>query len=682
MMIVLKTNFIFWCLLLSNCLIGQMLTQQSLDLMPMPKKAIAGKGSLYLSKDFTIIIQGNPNKRIYAEANRFLNRLGNRTGIFFNQNFLSPSDQKLAGDLEMTIDRPGQVKFGEEESYTLEILESKIILKARTDIGAIRGLESLLQLVSSTENGYFFPHIKIEDSPRFPWRGLMIDVARHFQPVDVVKRNIDGMAAVKLNVLHLHLSDDQGFRVESKIFPNLTGKGSDGFYYTHEQIKDIVEYADQRGIRVYPEFDVPGHASAILTAYPEYASKKGSYSLERNAGVFDPTLDPTNPETYDFLNQLFSEMASLFKDDYFHVGGDENEGKHWDENEEIQAFMKRNKFRDNHDLQAYFNGKLLRSLEKLGKKMVGWDEIIHPELPNYAIIQSWRGLGNMQKAAKNGYKTMLSNGYYIDLMHATEGHYLVDPLPDSLDLSDKEKENIIGGEATMWGELITSNTIDSRIWPRTAAIAERFWSPKYVRDVDDMYRRLSIISLQLEQLSLEHLSIRDVILRNLAQQYDVGPIQVLAKVCQPLQGYARNPGGTMYQSYSPFMLFADACIADPPDAYHFNSLVKNYLGGNSEARKEINKYLTLWSSNHHAFKQLAMGKPSLHEISQLSANLSMISNIGKEALQLILDKEEPAKSWIENSEVALKTAREQGGRTELKVVKAIEFLVKSTINNN
>jgi hexosaminidase len=651
--------------------------KQPLNVMPVPQKVELGKGNFELSADFSVRVSGNPNNRIYPQASRFLQRLSNRTGLFFSQGYVIAATKPSNRELVIDVKRPGEVKFGEDESYELAISDSNILLTATSDFGAIHGLETLLQTLTAAENRYYFPACMIIDEPRFPWRGLMIDVARHFQPVDVIKRNIDGLAAVKMNVLHLHLSDDQGFRVESKLYPKLTLNGSDGYFYTQEQIKDIVKYADERGIRVYPEFDVPGHATAILTAYPEYASKKATYEIERNAGIFDPTLDPTNPKTYEFLNSLFAEMSTLFTDEYFHIGGDENEGRHWDESEDIQRFMKKNKLGSNHDLQAYFNKKLLKNFTELDKKMIGWDEIMHVDLPKTAIIQSWRGLDAMESAAKNGYKTMLSNGFYIDLMHSADSHYLVDPLPDSLNLSAQERNNIIGGEATMWSELVTPFTIDSRIWPRTAVIAERLWSSKNIRDVDDMYRRMEILSLDLERIGLQHQSSRDLILRNIANQNEIQPLQILSGVCQPLQGYTRNPQGTMYQSYSPFMLFADACIADPPGAIEFNRLVAEYVNGNTEYLPGINSYLSLWEQNHTAFKKIAANAPALHSISELSLNLAALAKLGKEAVIYGSTNKKPHKDWIEKSKIIVSKSRQQGGRTELQVVDSIEQLINN-----
>ncbi len=244
-----------------------------LNLMPFPKEISVKEGKFRIDRDFSIEITGNPNARIYGSAARFIRRLDERTGLFFKRGFaIHDSIGLVETKAVIEIERPGNIKLGEDESYKLVIDENNIQISAETDLGAIHSLQTLLQLLSVDTSGYYFPAVEINDTPRFKWRGLMIDVARHFMPVNVIKRNLDGMAAVKLNVLHLHLSDDQGFRVECKTFPKLQELGSNGFYYTQEQIKDIIKYAGERGIRVYPEFDMPGHATSWFVGYPEYAS--------------------------------------------------------------------------------------------------------------------------------------------------------------------------------------------------------------------------------------------------------------------------------------------------------------------------------------------------------------------------------------------------------------------------
>ena len=511
---------------------------------------------------------------------------------------------------------------------------TNVLIKATTDVGALRGLETLLQLTSHNASDYYFPGVTIVDAPRFVWRGLMIDTSRHFQPLAVIKRNLDAMASVKMNVFHWHLSDDQGFRIESKLFPKLHELASDGLNYTQYQIKDIVNYASNLGIRVIPEIDVPGHASALLTAYPELGSKDGyPYAVERFSGVFNPTLNPTIERTYDFLNVLFTEVSSLFPDQYFHIGGDENEGKHWDESESIQAFKNTHNLKTNHELQTYFNIRLEKILNKLGKKLMGWDEIMTSTMPNTAVIHAWRGENEgMEKggaaitAAKNGFQTVLSNGYYIDRMLSVEHHYSIDPIGD-VELTKTERVRILGGEATMWSELVTPLTIDSRIWPRTAAIAERFWSSKEVNNVENMKRRLKVVSNLLEELGITHQSNRAVILRNISNHHNTDALDVLARICEPIKMYSRNKGGTEYKTFSPFTLFADACVVDAEVAVEFKREVILFIEGvNNANSKVIRSYLERWSANHNNFIKIP-SNPKLKPLETLSRNLSELSKL-------------------------------------------------------
>ncbi|GAA5042735.1 hypothetical protein GCM10011506_45540 [Marivirga lumbricoides] len=657
---------------------AQKTDKENQALMPYPQEITEGTGKFRLNKDFSIYVNAEAHPRLFQAATRFMRRLDSRTGLFFTQHMVTPQSKGQA-NFSIQAAENAAVKLGMDESYELTVSKDAIQLKAPTDIGALRGLETLLQLVQSDGEGYYFPEMEITDSPRFPWRGLMIDVSRHFQPMDVIKRNIDGMAMVKLNVLHLHLVDDHGFRVESKVFPELTAKASDGEFFTQDEIREIIQYANDRGIRVMPEFDVPGHASSFLVAFPALGSAPGPYSLQRHAGIFDPTLDPTNEDTYTMLDKLFTEMAALFPDEYFHIGGDENEGHHWDANEEIQQFMKEKGLKSNHELQSYFNRKLLTVLQREGKKMMGWDEILQPSLPTSALIHSWRGQEGLAEAAKAGHKAILSNGYYIDLMYPAAQHYLNDPIPASSTLSDKEKKNILGGEATMWTELVTPLTIDSRIWPRTAVVAERLWSSAEVQDVEDMYVRLNGISLKLEREGLTHIRNRDVILRNLVNGRDISSLKVLADVCEPMKGYTRNPEGTLYATYSPYTLFADACIADAPDALVFNQMVEKYLTTKGESSEQIEAYLHQWHQNHERLLPVIKANPVLLEVKDLSLNLSRISMAALDALSGKVDKmsEREKVKWYNNAVAILKESRQQGGRTELQVVNSIEKIIKN-----
>jgi hexosaminidase len=630
---------LLFCSVFSQNLISQNNLTEKYPLMPWPKQIQENTSRFIINNDLSISLHGENQSRVHNATISFIRRLSNHTGVFIDKGFPLVDSKNNSATIEIHFDNSPELSIETDESYTLDVTSEKVLIKAATDIGALRGLETLLQLISTNPSEYYFPGVNIQDSPRFVWRGLMIDVARHFQPIDVLKRNLNAMAAVKMNVFHWHLTDDQGFRVASESYPKLQELASDGLYYTHSQIKDIVQYASNLGIRVVPEFDVPGHASALLTAYPELGSKDGYlYEIERNAGVFNPTLDPTKDETYEFLENLFTEIAPLFPDAYFHIGGDENEGKHWSESQEIQKFKTEHNLKTNHDLQTYFNIKLEKILHKLGKNLMGWDEIMTPNMPTTAVIHSWRGEneglskgGSLIDAARAGYNTVLSNGFYIDRNLSVEHHYSIDPIGD-IQLTKDERDRILGGEATMWSELVTPLTIDSRIWPRTAAIAERLWSQQEVNDVDAMLNRLRVVSFRLEEHGLTHLKNRNVILRNIANNQDITSLVNLSKICEPLKMYDRNKGGTEYKSFSPFTLFADACVVDAQDAVFFNDEVQQFINNKKGNSDVIESYLSTWGKNHDSFMKITEN-PKTQSLSPLSENLSNVSNLILTALR-------------------------------------------------
>ncbi|MFT5249040.1 MAG: hexosaminidase [bacterium] len=647
------------------------------NLMPWPQQVENNGSQFNINEGLTIKILGEDfNERVSEASVKFLRRLSNRTGVFIDAGFPVKTN---SASIEIDFESISNLSVQSDESYSLEINKEKVFIKSNTDVGALRGLETLLQLVNFNDTNYYFEGVKVIDSPRFVWRGLMIDAARHFQPVSVLKRNLDAMASVKLNVFHWHLTDDQGFRVESKVYPRLQQIAADGLYYTQEQIKDVVTYASKLGIRVVPEFDVPGHASAVLAAYPELGSKDDyDYKVERFAGVFDPTLNPSKEVTYLFLETLFREIAPLFPDEYFHIGGDENEGKHWDENQEIQEFKKKHNLKTNHDLQTYFNIKIEKTLKKLGKKLMGWDEILTPSTPTTAVIHSWRGKheglkqSTLIEAAKKGYQTVLSAGYYIDRMLSVEHHYTVDPIGNAK-LTEEERKRILGAEATMWSELVTPLTIDSRIWPRTAAIAERFWSDKKVTDVENMQKRLKVVNFQLEELGITHIRNRDVILRNMTHNQDINSLVTLSKVCEPLKVYSRNKGGTEYKTYSPFTLFADACTADAEDAISFNKSVKLF---NESSLKSIKNELQKWSNNHDSFLRI-MNNPNVKPLETLSSNLSQTSQILLDALN---DKK-INQTKLDDLKHSIELLKSPYADVELVIVKSFQLLIKHCETN-
>jgi len=651
--------------------------ENKFNLMPVPSEIKIGKGHFLLDSTFAACVTGTADPRIHNAASRFLRRLANRTGLFIQQDFVIPREKNKHSVLFIQVERPGRLIVGEDESYTLKIEDDEIIVSAVTDLGAMHGLETLLQLLKGNSEGYFFPEVEIKDAPRFPWRGLMIDVSRHFFPLDLIRRNLDAMAAVKMNAFHWHLSDDQGIRVESKVYPKLHELGSDGIYYTQEEIKALVKYAADRGIRVIPEFDVPGHSSAFLTAYPEFASAPGPYKIERRWGIFDPTFDPTIEKTYEFFDRFFGEMTSLFPDEYFHIGGDENNGRQWDNNKNIQKFMKDNNIKDNHELQAYFNKRLVDILNKYNKKMVGWDEILNPDMPKNILIQSWRGIKSLAESARHGYQGILSNGYYIDLVQPASFHYLNDPIPDSLNLSAEEKKFILGGEATSWAELVTLETVESRIWPRTAVIAERLWSPAYVRDVDDMYKRLERMSFLLEEHGLLHQKNYEMMLRRLTDNHDIKALKTIADILEPVKIYNRHFQGKVHVQHSPYTRTVDAARPESMTAREFNLLVDKYIQTKDAPVLDILRGMLIkWESNHAELVKLMEVSPIIKELEPHSLNLVKLSRTALDALDLMTSNRLPSNEWLEQSKLAIENAKKPHGQTEFAITGAVEKLLK------
>ena len=648
-----------------------------LGLMPVPESVTVREGRFRVDDGLAIGGPGPATSRAFRAAARFMSRLAGRTGLFFKQDFLAAQDPARQNGIRYAYDRAGELLPNEDESYSLTVEPGRVALTAKTDIGVLRGLETLLQLLSADEAGPYIPCVAIADKPRFTWRGLLIDAGRHFHPVDVIKRNLDAMAAVKMNVLHWHLTEDQGFRVESKVFPKLHQLGSDGMFYTQAQIREVVDYAAERAIRVMPEFDIPGHSTSWFVAYPQYSSAPGSYAIERKFGVFGPAFNPADERVYPFFDAFFKEMAALFPDPYLHIGGDEVEGHQWDANPAIQAFKKKNGLADNNALQAYFNKRLLKILTKHGKKMVGWDEIFQPDLPKDIVIHSWRGPKSLIEAAQRGYQGILSNGYYIDLCQTAEFHYLNDPLPQDSPLGDREKALVLGGEATMWSELVTPETIDSRVWPRTAAIAERLWSPAAVRDVDDMYRRLGLVSIELEELGLLHLKNVDMLLRRLLGRPDIHALKVLTQAVEPLEGYKRH-GQATYTSLSPLTRFVDACAPESLQARAFGKKVDRFLAGRDpQLAAELRTTMTAWKDNHALVLPALAASPALREIEPLSMGLARACGAGLEALTILMKGEGRPAAWAEELAKVLADAAKPAAHAELVVVAPISKLVKA-----
>ena len=652
-------------------------TQPQLNLMPIPASVQQGSGQLTITQSFSVAVTGHRDASLDEEVQRFQAQLSRQTGISFRPKPGAPPTLQIHAD----HGRQAIQRLGEDESYELNVSDSGATLNAPTTLGAIRGLQTFLQLVEITPAGFVVPAVTIKDQPRFPWRGLLIDVSRHFIPVDVLKRNLDGMAAVKMNVLHWHLSDDQGFRVESRKFPKLTGMGSDGMFYTQDEIRDVIAYAYDRGIRVIPEFDIPGHSRSWFLGYPELSSGPGPYTLE--GGGIDPIMDPTRESTYKFLEKFIAEMSRLFPDQYFHIGGDEVNGKQWDANPKIQEFIHAHGMKNNQDLQAYFNQRLQKILAHNHKTMVGWDEILHPDLPKTIVVQSWRGQASLAAAAKQGYTGLLSYGYYLDLMWPASRHYAVDPMSDAAAaLSPEEKSRILGGESCQWAEWVTPENIDSHIWPRNAAIAERLWSPQSVTDVTSMYTRMNAISLDLEWLGLTHRSARTHMLHRMAGPADISALRALADVVEPVKDYNRwDDAKGPIDFHAPLNRMIDAVYPESDLAREFNNLVQNYIqGGHSDraAEAQIRAQLTLWRDNDAKLHPLLNQSFLLEEDVPLSQNLSAVAAAGLQALDYLDQAQIAPDSWKTQQTALLVEASKPQAGVLLMIVAPVRQLVEAS----
>jgi hexosaminidase len=453
--------------------------------------------------------------------------------------------------------------------------------------------------------------------------------------------------------------------------------GSDGKFYTQEQVRAVIAYARDRGIRVVPEFDVPAHTQSWFVGYPELASGPGPYTLARTMGVKDPVMDPTRPEVYAMLDGFFVEMAALFPDDYFHIGGDENNGRQWSRSPHIHAYMRAHNIADNAALQTAFNQRVAEILKKHGKKMVGWDEILQPGLPADTVVQSWRGARSLRESAKQGYRVILSSGYYLDHVLPAAEHYRVDPLPEENDLSKEEAARVLGGEACMWGEYVTPETIDSRTWPRTAAIAERLWSPASVRDVGDMYRRLEAVSARLTERGLTHETYVDPMLRRLAGTSAIEPLRTLVDVVEPVKNYNRGEAHPITTDTS-LTFLVDAARPDSAVARRFAALVDGFLADAPRFRTNrdaLQRVLTQWRDVRPAINGILTRSPRRREVEPLAAELSSMGTAGLEAVRFVSTGASAPPGWREAKRVLLEQAGRSKAEVEFAILPAMRRLV-------
>jgi hexosaminidase len=631
-------------------------------LIPMPAKMTTSAGKLAIDGTFGVAVNSNylvfnvTADRMPAFAHfegaveLFQARLARQTGIFF-----APGAKATALDIACAPCVEPAPSLEEDESYQLDVTPTGARLSAATPEGVMHGLETFLQLIQPGPDGFYVPAVHIEDRPRFAWRGLMIDASRHFIPFEVIKRNLDAMAAVKLNVFHWHLSDDQGFRAESKLFPKLQQLGSDGLFYTQEQMREVVSYAADRGIRVIPEFDIPGHTLSWFPGYPELAAGNGPFEIGRRFGVFDPVLDPSREEVYKFLDAFIGEMATLFPDPFFHIGGDEVNGKAWKQSEAVQAFAKQHGFKDTLAIQTYFNQRIQKILQKYGKNMIGWDEILGPDLPPDTVVQSWRGQDSLAAAAAQGYRAILSAGYYLDHGRPAAYHYGIDPLAGpAAQLTPEQARRILGGEACMWAELVDGETVDSRVWPRTAAIAERLWSPKEITDVDSMYARLETVSRVLETTGVTHRASYQPMLDRLSGDRRAEPLRILADASE---ARGLGTGRRTHTTDTPLNRFVDAARLESESVRGLELIARRVIAAKPAGAADmalLRGQFSQWAANDARFQPLAEDNALLAEVKPLSKDLSALGAAGLRILDCLESGKPAPDDWMANEAAEIK----------------------------
>jgi hexosaminidase len=681
--------------------------QNTLNLMPVPKTLTVNSGKFRLTNKFTIKVNGAAgDSALYEAVNRAYQALNRKTGLMFVQQYIAPGDTLKTAQMIVNVKAKSNPEIGEDESYKLNVSGSQLELDAATTEGALHGLQTLIQLCNNDDAGYFFPAVAIDDSPRFQWRGLMIDVARHFVSYEEMKHNIDAMAAVKMNVLHWHLTDDEGFRVESKEFPLLHKLGSNGDYYTQAQLKDLVKYAADRGIIIVPEFDMPGHSQSWFAGYPELASQPGPYrpgprtqwqnehpdpNRPKGNGIADmvatleaPTFDATNEKVYKFLDKFIGEMTTIFPSAYMHIGADENNGLAWKLNPAIAAWMKDHQMQSTDDLQRYFVQRMHDILKKHHRQMIGWEEIYNDKLPKDAIVHKWipDGMGGIIKShgsandfASHGYGTLISMGFYLDVFMPAYIHY------HNTAIDSANNINILGGEAAQWTELANNWNIDGRIWPRAAAVAERLWSPAIVNNDDDMYRRLFVLSNELDAQGLQHLSNYERALRRLTNDAPTDHLKTLTDVLVPVKGYRKLIGNmtkgpqAAYQT-TPLTSVSDIVFVDSEIQRRFRSLVKTFLEKHDKnAENAIRGYLITWQQNDAALALMFVGNQRLQEIQDHSKNLAAAAGIGLEALDRIDHGTATDASWLQQKSAQLDIYGKASHEMQIAVIPEIAELV-------
>ncbi|MCG2840120.1 beta-N-acetylhexosaminidase [Sandaracinobacter sp. RS1-74] len=619
-----------------------------------------------------------PAEKLDAAARRFQSDVDRQTGLRLQAG--APVPLRIGClQTENAADRG--------EAYRLEVRADGVAIEADGSTGALRALATLRQLVGLSPDGIRIPLQRIDDKPRFAWRGVLLDPARNFISIETLKRQIDAMERVKLNTLHLHLSDDQGFRVESRRYPRLNAGGP---FYTQADIRELIGYAEARGVRIIPEFDVPGHSRAMVEAYPEI----GVLVQSPIPGLKAAALNPASPAMWRFLEGLFAEMAALFPDPHFHAGGDEVSAGVWKDAPGMTEWIAREGLADQHAVESWFARRAGRILKAQGKTMIGWEEMAAAGVDKNVVVQAWQTSNAMANATAGNHPTLMSAGYYLNLLMPAEYHYALDPAQTSgagltpdhaatlrklspllaamvadaqvdrprAPLTPEQERNLLGGEMALWGEIATDELIDHQLWPRAAALAERFWSNRSVRDIDDMYARLTVVSAQLSASGVRNVSARTRMIERLAPA-DPEALATLLEVAGPVRNMAHDhriramlAGKTIVQSLN---APADAAPVDSLVARRFTAEAKRLAAGERALAPQLAARLAIWQANDTRFKALAKGHPMLEEALPTSAQLAALAKLGLDAVAA-LDAGEPlAASRAAEGRALLETLRKQ-----------------------
>ncbi|MEQ6120098.1 beta-N-acetylhexosaminidase [Reichenbachiella sp. MALMAid0571] len=539
------SQFLFSIVVLSTFLIcsrcAEVSTPNEYSIIPMPEKLTKVDGQFKLTASSNIILDGSGEGMTYA-ANAFQNLITQSTGFNLEvKNGNEPED----GDIFLSLDN----SIIGEEGYKLSVNKDQVIIKAKKPAGLFYGVQTLRQLMpaeieskSKLDQPWKIAAVEIEDNPRFKYRGMHLDVARHFFPVDFVKEYIDLIAMHKMNTMHWHLTEDQGWRIEIKQYPKLTeigawrketlighggakledmtfdGKRYGGFY-TQDEVKEIVAYAKERFVTVIPEIEMPGHSLGALAAYPELGCTDGPFEVATRWGVFNDVYCPKE-ETFEFLENVLTEVFDLFPSKYVHIGGDECPKKAWEESAFCQDLIKKEGLKDEHELQSYFITRMEKFINSKGRAIIGWDEILEGGLAPNATVMSWRGIKGGIEAAKQGHDVIMTPGSHCYFDHyqtkdkenellaiggftSVEKVYSYEPVPE--ELSAEEAKYILGAQANVWTEYIkTPEHAEYMVLPRMTALSEVVWSPKANRDWSDFTQRMDSQFKRFDELGLNY----------------------------------------------------------------------------------------------------------------------------------------------------------------------------------